>query len=70
MPKLTDEDRQILLDLQLTQAKALRIRRGDICKICTKVISMMAFRGSGFCSELCRKEWHNELDEPMAVTHL
>lgn len=70
VPNLTIEDKHVLVDLRKTRAKALGVKKDDLCLVCTEVIKMQIFKGTDFCSELCRKEWNGELDQPMAVAYL
>lgn len=41
-------------------AKALQLEANNICVVCTAVIEVMAFKGTGVCSELHRKERDGE----------
>jgi predicted nucleic acid-binding Zn ribbon protein len=36
------------------------VKAGTHCKYDGKVIEVMAFKGTGFCSENCRKDFHKE----------
>ena len=50
-------------------AEALGVERRDICCICLRPIKTQIMKGSGVCSELCRKDRDND-HEPFIPVNL